>query len=66
MVGSLSQNGWMARRFLCVVLGHRWVSERMKDKSVRRTCRRCGEVAYGEQARLEPWQVPPGGSGGAS
>jgi hypothetical protein len=56
----------MARRFLCVVLGHRWVSERMKDKSVRRTCRRCGEVAYGEQARLEPWQVPPGGSGGAS
>ena len=35
----------MARRnFVCLVLGHRWKRERMPDRTLRLTCKRCGDI----------------------
>ena len=35
----------MARRnFVCLVLGHRWKRERMPNRTLRLTCKRCGDI----------------------
>jgi hypothetical protein len=35
----------MARRnFVCLLLGHTWSRERMPNRTVRLTCKRCGDV----------------------
>ena len=31
-------------RVTCLVMGHRWRRERRPDRTVLRTCRRCGKV----------------------
>ena len=35
----------MARRnFVCLILGHRWKRERMPDRTLQLTCKRCGDI----------------------
>jgi hypothetical protein len=32
------------RNFVCLVLGHKWTRERMPNRTLRLTCKRCGDV----------------------
>ena len=35
----------MARRnFVCLLLGHKWSRERMPNRTLRLTCKRCGDI----------------------
>ncbi|MFM6851078.1 MAG: DUF1660 family phage protein [Terrabacter sp.] len=51
----------MARRNpLCLLLGHKWSRQRLPNRTVRLTCRRCGEVDVVDR----DFDVHPGGGGG--
>jgi hypothetical protein len=32
------------RNFVCLVLGHKWTRERMPNRTLRLTCKRCGDI----------------------
>jgi hypothetical protein len=32
------------RNFVCLTLGHKWRRERMPNRTLRLTCKRCGDV----------------------
>lgn len=53
----------MARNLLCIVFGHKWNRDRLPNRTVRLTCRRCGDIdTVEEDFGVKPWQLP--GSGG--
>lgn len=59
----------MARRKLrCVILGHKWMLQRVSSKGVRRTCQRCGEFDFveheiGRDPADDRWKQAGGGTG---
>lgn len=54
----------MARNLLCVVFGHKWNRERLPNRTVRRTCRGCGDIDTVEKVfDVMPWLLPSGGGG---
>lgn len=51
----------MARRHpLCLLLGHKWSRQRLPNRTVRLTCKRCDKIDIVDR----DFDVHPGGGGG--
>jgi hypothetical protein len=51
----------MARRnLLCIVMGHKWSRQRLPNRTVKLTCKRCGDMDTVEKDMEPPLGMPGG------